>query len=345
MHLQLAQAQRKLELLQQLLQAAAPRLQSFDLDTNKHNRQLAAARSLRDDQWYRALPLGPATTEGLPVYFVDFGPRDLVWEVRQLSPALASVPYLSVPARLPCTLKLDAYSVLDDILESSTPVKVSVMHQGLDCLICDLQVSGSSLLQKLLDFSLATPLLGEAYMTYIESPRYFALQPKDCESTLQELEQRLATEQFPPLTTPPKVGDLCLAQFTDLSWYRVKVNSLDGPQVLFIDYGNCESVSELREMPADMTEIPAMAKFCQLSVIHDNYEEHFMQLATEDAFQVLWPSNTESQPIKVVLMKDSQDIMPATPHPLQFTLEGFGLSVPLGEQEPETAQLEVEPQE
>ncbi|KAF4517578.1 hypothetical protein B566_EDAN008567, partial [Ephemera danica] len=112
LHLQLAQAQRKLELLQQLLQAAAPRLQSFDLDTNKHNRQLAAARSLRDDQWYRALPLGPATTEGLPVYFVDFGPCDLVWEVRQLSPALASVPYLSVPARLPCTLKLDAYSVL-----------------------------------------------------------------------------------------------------------------------------------------------------------------------------------------------------------------------------------------
>ena len=74
---------------------------------------------------------------------------------------------------------------------------------------------------------------------------------------------------LPPLTTPPSAGHYCLAQFSDSSWFRAKVESSlpDGKmEVLFVDYGNRETVSlsQMRPFAEKFASIPILAVRCGL---------------------------------------------------------------------------------
>ncbi|XP_045916292.1 tudor domain-containing 6 isoform X1 [Micropterus dolomieu] len=64
-------------------------------------------------------------------------------------------------------------------------------------------------------------------------------------------------------------GNPCIALFSDDHlWYRAEVVDKDGDElsVLFVDYGNkCQvSVTDVREMPPDLIEIPSQAFLCEL---------------------------------------------------------------------------------
>ena len=73
-----------------------------------------------------------------------------------------------------------------------------------------------------------------------------------------------------PLTTPPLVGHYCLALFSDGSWFRAKVEAVNSASesvdVLFVDYGNRESVSmtHIRPMPAQFANLPTQTVRCSL---------------------------------------------------------------------------------
>lgn len=88
---------------------------------------------------------------------------------------------------------------------------------------------------------------------------------------IEELLSRLRkdVQESPPLSGAykPKKGDLVMARFSeDQQWYRAKVTKLvnaDESQVLFLDYGNSESLknSEIASLPlGNYSSLPAFAK-------------------------------------------------------------------------------------
>ncbi len=117
------------------------------------------------------------------------------------------------------------------------------------------------------------PSSSEFYVmvTHIEtlSTFYFQVANKDEISSLLQLMEEIQTscrsaEGF-TLSRPPKVGELCLALFTDGSWYRAFIlQSSKGGQlwkVFFIDFGNALEVdtSQLRPFFDNLFSRPAQA--------------------------------------------------------------------------------------
>lgn len=119
----------------------------------------------------------------------------------------------------------------------------------------------------------------KAVITEIESPDSFFIQiaREDIIATLEELYSGLsshfASSKRAPLSSPPAVGDLVCAKFSeDRSWYRSEVLavSTDGKlcRVFFIDYGSTDdgvSLSDIAECPLNLVDVPAMAVKCALN--------------------------------------------------------------------------------
>lgn len=60
---------------------------------------------------------------------------------------------------------------------------------------------------------------------------------------------------------------ICAALFPeDSNWYRAKVLSktANGYRVLYIDFGNTSETDQLRELPANLVDLPSFAKKCSL---------------------------------------------------------------------------------
>ena len=90
-------------------------------------------------------------------------------------------------------------------------------------------------------------------------------------STFLESINEYCSSQATPITTPPGIGQYCLA-FYDGSWYRAKVESFESTNeaiVFFVDYGNRDKVSlaQILEMPAQFTDTPRLVLKCALSGI------------------------------------------------------------------------------
>jgi hypothetical protein len=88
------------------------------------------------------------------------------------------------------------------LLDETSSATARVLCHQRKTLIVDLIVGGTNITEQLTYNHLATSLLSEAYISFMEGPESFYLQPCDMEATLQELEEQLATQQFSPLTTP-----------------------------------------------------------------------------------------------------------------------------------------------
>jgi len=106
--------------------------------------------------------------------------------------------------------------------------------------------------------------------------------PKLEQLTVQ-LRSELAARPPVPGAYTPKVGELCVAIFSeDDEWYRAKVltaNPNGNCSVLFVDYGNRESTqsTKLAQIPAGFETLPAQAHeyalaFVQLSTDEDDNE-------------------------------------------------------------------------
>ena len=118
----------------------------------------------------------------------------------------------------------------------------------------------------------AAPDADEAvFVAHVNSPLEFYVQSADT-GPLDDLMEKLAAA-FPaasPVSTV-EVGLLAAAPYSeDGAPYRARVLSVaDGEaRVLFVDYGNSESVavSELKALDAELAELPPQARPCQLAV-------------------------------------------------------------------------------
>eukprot|EP00794_Sanderia_malayensis_P004854 gene4854-5491_t len=94
------------------------------------------------------------------------------------------------------------------------------------------------------------------------------------ERLYQEIEGAAGSGRLRSFTNVVKVGDVCLAQFSeDEQWYRGQVLSIDldseDVEVFFIDYGNSEFMvwKHLKVIPDEFCELPPQALQCRLANI------------------------------------------------------------------------------
>ena len=94
------------------------------------------------------------------------------------------------------------------------------------------------------------------------------------ERLFQEIEGAISTGKIRNFETLPRIGDVCLAQFSeDQVWYRAQILSVDAEteevEVYFIDYGNGETMTwrSMKVIPEEFCELPAQALQCRLADI------------------------------------------------------------------------------
>ena len=142
----------------------------------------------------------------------------------------------------------------------------------------------------------------EVTVTEMVDPVTFQVHSAGAEQQLKYIGDRLAAAGLPAAPSAPaadgwrpKVGEPCVAQFSaDRAWYRARVEgrSGDGFQVLFIDYGNSETVpaARLRPIPAGVpspAQVPAQAAEFRLAYIKPPKDEELKRDAAALVEEVL----------------------------------------------------------
>ena len=129
----------------------------------------------------------------------------------------------------------------------------------------------------------------------------FQVQAAGSEQQLKYIGDRLAAAGLPSAPSAPaaewrpKIGDVCVAQFSaDRAWYRARVEGRagDGFQVLFVDYGNSETVplARLRPIPGSVptvAQVPAQAVEYRLAYIKPPRDEELAREASALVEEVL----------------------------------------------------------
>ena len=143
---------------------------------------------------------------------------------------------------------------------------------------------------QIVDYEAEKVLSTRAIIPFTISPKEFwiQLEPGLVESTIMERLDELATDSefINNKNFVPSVGSPCLVYLADdQRWYRAVVQAVDGDNsvVHYIDYGNGSTVSnaDLRRLPANLAQQPAMAFKCCL----DGAQEVSKEI--KDAFELL----------------------------------------------------------
>lgn len=230
-----------------------------------------------DGVWYRAKICD--MTDGISVLFIDFGNSCIVEELRQLPENAQIVPALAKHCAFTLPVGLDQWPDIakqrfaELTCEGNTIFKLNLLEEG-DPACVDLQDEGVNVADELATLCkadlTATTLLSRAtesavLLSHVESLNELWIQFQSPQ--LDEMADEMANaETFEAIDTADE-GLLVAALFNDDgTWYRAKVTKVvDGVyEVLFIDYGNRSSTSSIKSLPADLVNLPALAKCCQL---------------------------------------------------------------------------------
>ncbi len=141
------------------------------------------------------------------------------------------------------------------------------------------------------------------YVSFSESPSKFWCQASLAEDQLAEFSGAIS-EDYAKLgegvlmLRSPSAGDVCCALYSeDENWYRAQIMQVqnNSAQVLFIDYGNTETVplASLRKLKEEYTKLPCQAMHCSLAHItpkgngwNPTAIAQFTQLTEEKEFRV-----------------------------------------------------------
>ncbi|XP_035177837.1 tudor domain-containing protein 6 [Oxyura jamaicensis] len=115
----------------------------------------------------------------------------------------------------------------------------------------------------------------EIFVTHVDDPWMFYCQLERCADVLAQLTDNIGrlSETLTSLETLPKSGDLCLARYTDGSWYRgILTATKPTKEVFFVDFGNTETIEKDNLLPIpndayDILLLPMQAIKCSLSDI------------------------------------------------------------------------------
>ncbi|KAK3090131.1 hypothetical protein FSP39_009383 [Pinctada imbricata] len=303
---QLVKSVDELETMMEKLNAAYGSLPASDMIVEKPEKGMpCVAMYSEDERWYRGEIVSIAD-EDLEVHFVDYGNSENVnkSKVKAIKPEFMKLPSQSVKCCLrglkpvnnswsdkaveefegltmDKTLSLHvksyaagAYIVDLEDKEGDVDVGAKMVELGY----CELQLPESP--GKPTKSSVANPFPsldmseGEkftAFVSWVENPQDFWIQPADKESELEELGAKVQDLYSGETGALEKVevGLPVIAQFSeDDAWYRayIEAKKADKLMVRFVDYGNTDTLGteSLRQPSEELLKVPAQALNCSL---------------------------------------------------------------------------------
>ncbi|XP_065890672.1 maternal protein tudor-like [Dysidea avara] len=247
-----------------------------------------ASKYSEDGAWYRAKVLEAHGDNTLTVKFIDYGNTEVVdiSETTPLKPALYALPAQAIQ----CSLTKDVVSTVDhDSFDASwvtatTSAKFIAGSQSDIMQVCLMDASGMDVAKSFSVSVAASPSSAlparvplqsgsstSVVVSHIESDGSFYCQLEDWLSELDELQMKLEEHsQGAGLLSSQSLqtGGYVVAEYLeDGQWYRAKlleVNPDSTAIVMFVDYGNTETVNKMVTIPTSVVSIPPLAIKCCL---------------------------------------------------------------------------------
>ncbi|XP_064486512.1 maternal protein tudor-like isoform X2 [Ornithodoros turicata] len=242
---------------------------------------------LEDEQWYRAVVVEAG--DPLKVRFVDYGNCGTVGSVAEVPEEILHVPTFCFGCKLEGDFEGgDSTERLKDLAATEEHVRVKVVEWGEPATVKLFSSDGSGIgaqlnaeptvnseVEDIVPCSEKyaqpeVPLHAKAAVdvSHINGPLDFYVNLADHKEKMEEVATILEEPQSRGEQFDPAVNSPCTAVYTDGLTYRATVldKSETEVRVLFVDYGNVESVGlgDVFCLPARLTTIPALAVHCRL---------------------------------------------------------------------------------
>lgn len=273
---QLAEASEQLDLLVGKLQEVCEILPA---ETNvPNNNEIFAAKFIEDDSWYRA-KIHRQDGDNLFVYFIDYGNTAEVnlsdGAVKLLPDDLKNLPPFVKNCSLEGEWNAEGHEKLAEILADVHDEITIVVKDIQERLIVDLIINGESIVEKLRNEGFAqAPDSSIVYVTHTNSLKDFYIQMEKDTGILNKITEELKNSENFENAEIIEVNEIYSAQFPDdEEWYRARIIKNEGEiEAFFIDYGNTSIVTNVKILPDELKNIPAIAHNCEL-IYPDDVEE------------------------------------------------------------------------
>ena len=304
------------------------------------------AKFSEDDIWYRGI-VRSVTPNGIDIQFIDYGNSEVLGpsDVKVLNPEFLDLPVQSIKCKLiDChprgrsewtdkaiagfsSLVMDKPLVAQFVRMSpgggSWEVRLSDDGADVSAKLMESGAAGASEAHKDLkipDLNLKENEMYSVYIAVTASPTEFYVQlSSECDrlESLMALVADYYNGNQP--SAPLEVGRYCVAQYTgNNAWYRAKIvqiKSEEAVTVLFVDYGNCESISsnQILALKEEFSLLPAQAACCSIThdLTHqfsDDKLEEFFSLDFEQEFQIRISGKQNGRYIVQLLGQDATQI-------------------------------------
>ncbi|XP_017761897.1 PREDICTED: maternal protein tudor [Eufriesea mexicana] len=269
-----------------------------------------------DNLWYRAQVLD-ADEDITTVRFIDYGNTDVIdnksGNIRQIPDSWKEIPEYAIKCRLDVipvdsedwnVITSKTFENLVTPIESlQAMVIANSVPKRIDLLINDISISETlveehhavkvhteeELIDEIIDLELDPH---SAFVSHINSPNEFWVQEEKSVSDLEIMTDRFIIAHMFPKVDEIKENLLCVAKYPeDECWYRARVisHNNNATRVIYIDYGNSATSTEIRAIPADLADIPPLSRKCRLAMPEGIMEwsekacEEFIALAADGA--------------------------------------------------------------
>jgi len=294
-----------------------------------------AAKYSEDKAWYRAKVLEVLGDSTLSVKFIDYGNVEVVGisDTAPLKPSLCKLPAQAIQ----CSLTKDVlFAINHDIFDASwisdaTSAKFTAGSSDGVYEVCLMDASSMDVAERfpvgVADATAVPPTLAlpardplqsgisvSVVVSHVESDGMFYCQLEDWSSELDGMqikleEHALGAGLLSSQSLQPN-GYVVAEYLEDGQWYRAKlleINSDSTATVLFVDYGNTETVNKMIAMPTSVLSVPPLAIKCHLQeelpegkdsltidiveVLPDN--QHVVKLHTVELVDATTPASDE----------------------------------------------------
>ncbi|XP_076751739.1 protein tudor [Xylocopa sonorina] len=324
---------------QQELQAQASTFSQVDGILEEGS--LCAAVYTIDNSWYRAQVLD-ADEDITTVRFIDYGNTDVIdnksGNIRLMPDSWKEMKEYSIKCRLDVipvdsedwsTTTCKKFENLITTVESLQAVVVAnSVPKRVDLFINDKSVSETlvdehhvvkvhreeELIDEIIDIELDPH---SAFVSHVNSPGEFWVQEEKSVGDLEVMTDRFIVAHMFPKVEEIEENMLCVAKYPeDDYWYRARVisHSDNATRVIYIDYGNSATSTEIRAIPADLADIPPLSRKCSLVMPEGITEwsekacEEFVALAADGATIFLLDVLKEDETSLVKLTLDGKNV-------------------------------------
>ncbi|XP_043597513.1 maternal protein tudor-like isoform X1 [Bombus pyrosoma] len=291
--------------------------------------------------WFRAQVLD-ADEDITTVRFIDHGNTDTInnksGKIRQLSDEWKEIKGYAIKCRLdviPAETE-DWNSAIckkfESLVKIDGPVEAMVIANSVPKRV-DLLINGKSVSEMLVEDHHAVKIHTEeelideivdveldpysAFVSHINSPNEFWVQEEKSVGNLEIMTDRFLVAHMFPKVDEIKENLLCVAKYPeDDCWYRARVvsHSDSATRVIYIDYGNSATSTEIRAIPPDLADIPPLSRKCRLIMPEgitkwsEKACKEFVTLAADGATIFLLDVIDEGETSSVKLTLDGKNV-------------------------------------